>query len=85
MSSVYIRSRFYEMKARLLGSNKLLSLYQIELEPHFPSFADKIAEPRPDINIKDFAFIVTQKLYTTKLVVKESVAIIWICSVAYTH
>ena len=73
------------MNARLLSSNNLLSLYQIELEPHFPSFADKIAEPRQDMNIKDFAFTVTQKLYTTKLVVKERIAIIWICSVAYTH
>ena len=46
------------MHARLGGPNKLLTLHQIIKEPDFLSLADKIAEPRPDINIKVTAFTV---------------------------
>ena len=51
------------MHARLCGSNNLLTLYQNKIETDFPSLADEIAEPRPDMNIKVAAFTVTQKLY----------------------
>ena len=59
---------FPEMHARLRGSNKLLTRYQIQnvhVEADFPSWVDEIAEPRPDMNIKVTAFTVTQKLYNT--------------------
>ena len=53
------------MQARLRGPNNLLSLHQIIIEPDFPSLADKIAEPRPDMNIKVTAFTVSKKFYYT--------------------
>ena len=31
------------------------------MEPGFPSLADEIAEPRPDMNIKVAAFTVSEK------------------------
>ena len=35
--------------------------------PDFPSFADEIAEPRPDMNIKVTAFTVSKTFYYTSL------------------
>ena len=49
------------MHARLRGSKGLLTLYQIINKPDFPSLADEIAEPRPDMNIKVAAFTVSEK------------------------
>ena len=49
------------MHARLRGSKSLLTLYQ----PNFPSLADEIAEPRPDMNIKVDAFTVSEKSINT--------------------
>ena len=49
------------MHARLRGSNNLLILHQIIIEPDFPSLADEIAKPRPDMNIKVAAFTVSEK------------------------
>ena len=45
------------MHARLRGSK----IYQIINKPDFPSLADEIAEPRPDMNIKVAAFTVSEK------------------------
>ena len=39
---------FHEINVRLCGSNNLLPLHQ----PDFPSCADEIFDPRPDMNIK---------------------------------
>ena len=44
------------MHARLRGSKSLLTLYQSKIKPDFPSLADEIAEPHPDMNIKVAAF-----------------------------
>ena len=41
---------FHEMHARLRGSNILLTMLTLIL-PDLPSRADKIVEPRPDMNI----------------------------------
>ena len=49
------------MHARLRGSKSLLNLYQIINKPDFPSLADEIAEPHPDMNIKVAAFTVSKK------------------------
>ena len=35
------------------------------IEPDYPFWADEIAEPRSDMNIKVAAFTLTQKLYYT--------------------
>ena len=43
------------MHTSLRGSNNLLTLYQI-IEPDSPSWADEIAEPGLDMNIKVTAF-----------------------------
>ena len=48
------------MHARLCGPNSLLTIYQIN-KTDFPSLADEIAEPRPDMNIKVAAFTVSEK------------------------
>ena len=37
------------------------ALYQIINKPWFPSLADVIAQPRPDMNIKVAAFTVSEK------------------------
>ena len=49
------------MHARLRGSKSLLTLYQIINKPDFPSLADEIAEPHPEMNIKVAAFTVSEK------------------------
>ena len=48
---------FHEMLARLRGSHSLLIMSTDIL-----SWADELAEPRPDMNIKVTAFTVTQML-----------------------
>ena len=54
--------RTHEMHARLLGSKSLLTLYRILIiKTDFPSLADEIADPRPDMNIKVAAFTVSEK------------------------
>ena len=53
------------MHARLRGSKSILTLYQIIIKPDFPSWADKIAEPRPNMNIKVAAFTVSEKSINT--------------------
>ena len=34
---------------------------ELQIEPDFPSLADEIAEPRPDMNIKVASFTVSEK------------------------
>ena len=53
------------MHARLSGTKSWLTLYQIINKPGFPSLADEIAEPRPDMNIKVAAFTVSEKSSNT--------------------
>ena len=43
----------------------LLTLNQIINKPDFPSLADEIAEPHPDMNIKVAAFTVNEKSSNT--------------------
>ena len=49
------------MNTRLRSLKSLLAL----IKPDFPSLADEIAEPRPDINIKVAAFTVREKSINT--------------------
>ena len=49
------------MHARLRGSKSLFTLYQIINKHDFPSLADEIAGPYPDMNIKVAAFTVSEK------------------------
>ena len=53
------------MRACLRGSKSLLTLYQIINETCFPSLADEIAKPHPDMNIKVAAFTVSEKSSNT--------------------
>ena len=53
------------MHARLRGSRSLFTLYQIINKTCFPSLADEIAEPHPDMNIKVAAFTVSEKSSNT--------------------
>ena len=55
------------MHARLRGPNNLLILHQIinTVETDFPSLADGITEPRPDMNNKVATFTVSEKSYNT--------------------
>ena len=65
MSSVYIRSRFLLNTctfARLIQIiNSILNKYNLI----YPTLADEIVEPHPDMNIEVAAFTVTQKLYNS--------------------
>ena len=56
---------FHEMHARLRSSKSLLTLYLIINKTYFPSLADEIAEPQPDMNIKVAAFTVSEKSSNT--------------------
>ena len=56
------------MHAHLRGSKSLLTLYQIINKPDFPSIADGIAEPHPDMNIKVAAFTVSEKSSNTSFI-----------------
>ena len=53
------------MHARLRGSKSLLTLNQIKIKPDFPSSADEIAEPHPEMNIKVATFTVSEKSSNT--------------------
>ena len=53
-----IRLGFHEMHAQ-----HLLTLSQIINRTDFPSFADRIAEQSPDMNIKVTTFTVSKKFY----------------------
>ena len=53
------------MHSRLTGPKSLITLYQIINKPDFPSLADEIAEPHPDVNIKVAAFTVSEKSSNT--------------------
>ena len=55
------------MHARLRGSKSLLILYQNIKKPDFPSLADEIAEPHPDMNTKVAVFTVSEKSSNTVL------------------
>ena len=63
------------MHARLRGSKNILTLFQIinKIKPDFPSLADEIAEPRPDMNIKAAAFTVSEKSSIFFLIFMEHV------------
>ena len=52
------------MHARLRDPKSFLTL----IEPDFPSLADEIAEPRPDMNIKLAAFTVSEKSINKELI-----------------
>ena len=43
------------------------------MKPDFPSLADEIAEPRPDMNIKVAAFTVSEKSSNTKISITEDI------------
>ena len=45
----------------------MITLYQIINKPDFPSLADEIAKPRPDMNILVAAFTVSEKSINTML------------------
>ena len=69
MSSVCIQLGFFhEIHTRLRAPKSLLTLYQVINKPDFPSLADEIAEPRPDMNIKFAAFTVSEKSINTRVV-----------------
>ena len=53
------------MHTRFRGPKSLLTFYQIIIKPDFPSWADEIAEPQPDMNIKVAAFTVSKKSINT--------------------
>ena len=62
------------MHARLRGSKSLVfTLYQIINKPDFPSLADEIAEPRPDMNIKVAAFTVSEKSSNIKAISQQQI------------
>ena len=46
-------------------NNSYLFIYQIIIEPDFPSLADEIAKPHPYMNIKVAAFTVREKSINT--------------------
>ena len=62
------------MHARLHGSKSLLTLTKLYIESDFPSLADEIADPRPDMNTKVAAFTVSEKSIYTFQELSESVA-----------
>ena len=49
------------MKCTHVNAAKKAYLTLFQIKPDFPSLADEIAEPRPDMNIKVTAFTVSEK------------------------
>ena len=64
------------MHARLRVQKSLLSLYQIINKTDFPSLADEITEPCPDMNIKVAAFTVSEKSFNTGIYQLEKMFIL---------
>ena len=62
MSSVCIRLGFF-MKCTHIWAAQTTYLFftKLYIEPDFPSLADEIAEPRPDMDIKVTTFTVSEK------------------------
>ena len=50
---------FHEMHTCLRGSNNLVTMLTLIITD-LPSSADKIVEPRPDVNIEVVAYTVTE-------------------------
>ena len=59
--------RIFMECAHVCGQKSLLTLYQIMNKTCFPSLADEIAEPRPDMNITVAAFTVSEKSINTMI------------------
>ena len=55
---------FHEICASVRGSNNIANR-NTNIKPGFPSFADEVAEPCPDINIKVAAFTAIKEFYYT--------------------
>ena len=66
MSSVCIRLGFFMKITHVCVAQKAYELFtKLSIKPDFLSLADKIAEPRPDMNIKVAAFTVSKKSINT--------------------
>ena len=61
------------MHARLRGSKSLLTLYQIINKTRFPSLADEIPEPHPDMNFNVATFTVSEKSSNVKVIVLDNI------------
>ena len=71
MSSGWIRLGF-SWEARTFAAQKAYKLFtKLWIKPDFPSLADEIAEPRPDMNIKVAAFTVSVKSINILLTIKQ--------------
>ena len=57
-SGIYGNARTFARPKKLINHVNFTKLY---IKPDFPSLADDIAEPRPDVNNKVAAFIVSEK------------------------
>ena len=55
-------ARVYAAQTTLLNTN---------IKPGFPSFADEVAEPRPDMNIKVAAITAIKEFYYTLLYLSD--------------
>ena len=53
------------MHSCLPGSKNLTTLAKLLIGPDFPSLADELAEPCPDMNIKVIVFTVSKNFYYT--------------------
>ena len=54
--------RIFMKCTHVCGAQKAYQLYtKLQIKPDFPSLADGIAEPHPDMNIKVAAFTVSEK------------------------
>ena len=53
--------RIFMKCTHVCAAQKLINSLQKKIKPDFPSLADEIAEPHPDMNIKVAAFTVSEK------------------------
>ena len=56
------------MKCTHVNAAKKAYLTLFQIKPDFPSSADEIAEPRPDMNIKVTAFTVSEKTSNLRII-----------------
>ena len=59
--SVYTVRIFMKCTHVCSAQTTYLFFAKLKKEPDFPCFADEIAEPRPDMNMKAAAFTVSEK------------------------
>ena len=70
---MYTVRMFMKCKHVCAAQKAYLLFTKLYIEPDFPSLADEIAEPHPDMNIKVAAFTVSEKSINISVIVAHCI------------